>query len=278
MDQWIVAMLNAISTSTADTGNLLKLPSDYNATMYNAMTTFQNVAVKPITALVLSVMLMLMLQQATTRADGDKMLSVRLVASVMIKACLVLAVLRISGALLQGIDQIGVSLAKSGSNIDVGTGSVKGQALGDAMKSSIDSANWGAQAAMLMIVLFPWLIANVVGILPTVMIFWRFIQLDLMTAFSSLPLAFLAHEDTKQIGIGYLKRYATITLQGVMLIAGIKLYQALISGWVTSTVHTSSDPMDFLMKNFGNLFVAPLILALVVIGSSSLSKAVIGEG
>jgi hypothetical protein len=110
------------------------------------------------------------------------------------------------------------------------------------------------------------------------MIFWRFIQLDLMTAFSSLPLAFLAHEDTKQIGIGYLKRYATITLQGVMLIAGIKLYQALISGWVTSTVHTSSDPMDFLMKNFGNLFVAPLILALVVIGSSSLSKAVIGEG
>jgi hypothetical protein len=245
--------------------------------MYNAMTTFQNVAVKPITALVLSVMLMLMLQQATTRADGDKMLSVRLVASVMIKACLILAVLRISGALLQGIDQIGVSLAKSGSNIAVSTGST-GEKLGTAMKPSIDSANWGAQAAMLMIVLFPWLISHVVGILPTVMIFWRFIQLDLMTAFSSLPLAFLAHEDTKQIGIGYLKKYATITLQGVMLIAGIKLYQALISGWVTSTVRVSSDPMDFLMKNFGNLFVAPIILALVVIGSNSLAKAVIGEG
>lgn len=277
MDQWIVAMLNSISTSTADTGNLLKLPSNYNATMYNAMTTFQNVAVKPITALVLSVMLMLMLQQATTRADGDKMLSVRLVASVMIKACLILAVLRISGALLQGIDQIGVSLAKSGSNIVVGTGST-GEKLGNAMKPSIESANWGAQAAMLMIVVFPWFMSHVVGILPTVMIFWRFIQLDLMTAFSSLPLAFLAHEDTKQIGIGYLKKYATITLQGVMLIAGIKLYQALISGWVTSTVKAGSEPLDFLMKNFGNLFVAPIILALVVIGSNSLAKAVIGEG
>jgi hypothetical protein len=277
MDQWIVAMLNSISTSTADTGNLLKLPSNYNATMYNAMSTFQNVAVKPITALVLSVMLMLMLQQATTRADGDKMLSVRLVASVMIKACLILAVLRISGALLQGIDQIGVSLAKSGSNIAVGTGST-GEKLGNAMKPSIESANWGAQAAMLMIVVFPWFMSHVVGILPTVMIFWRFIQLDLMTAFSSLPLAFLAHEDTKQIGIGYLKKYATITLQGVMLIAGIKLYQALISGWVTSTVKASSEALDFLMKNFGNLFVAPIILALVVIGSTSLAKAVIGEG
>jgi hypothetical protein len=32
------------------------------------------------------------------------------------------------------------------------------------------------------------------------------------------------------------------------------------------------------MKNFGNLFVAPIILALVVIGSTSLAKAVIGEG
>lgn len=278
MDQWIVAMLNAISNGGVDTDNLLKMPSDYNATMYNAMATFQNVAVKPITALVLSVMLMLMLQQATTRADGDKMLSVRLVATVMIKAVLVLSVLRISGALLQGIDNLGVSLAKSGSNIQLGAGAAATTKLGDAMKDSIDSANWGAQAAMLMIVFIPWFISKVVTVLPTVLIFWRFIQLDLMTAFSSLPLAFLAHEDTKQIGIGYLKRYATITLQGVMMIAGVKLYQALINGWVTSTVRAGSDPMDFLMKNFGNLFVAPIMLALVVIGSNGLAKAVVGEG
>ena len=278
MNDWIVAMLNALSSGDIDTTNLLKLPSQYNATMYNAMVTFQDVAVKPVTSLALSIMLVLMLQKAMMRADGNAEAQTEFIVMSLIKASLIVAVLTISGKVVQGIDALGVMLNKTGNSISVGTAAADNAHLGTAMKASIDSANWGAQAAMLMIVLIPWIVAKLVTVLPTVMIFWRFIQLDVLTAFSSLPLAFLAHEDTRQIGIGYLKRYATITLQGVVLIAGIKLYQALIVGWVTSNVKAGNDPLDFLMKNFGNLFVGPIILALIVVGSNSVAKAIVGEG
>jgi hypothetical protein len=278
MNDWIVAMLNVLSSGDIDTTSLIRLPSQYSATMYTAMTTFQNVAVKPITAVVLSIMLVLMLQNASTRADGNAQAQAEFIVMSLIKASLIVAVLTISGKVMQGIDELGVMLMKHGSSITVGASAGSDAHLGDTMKASIDSANWGAQAAMLMIVLIPWIVAKLVTVLPTVMIFWRFIQLDLLTAFSSLPLAFLAHEDTKQIGIGYLKRYATITLQGVVLIAGIKLYQALIVGWVTSNVKAGTDPLNFLMKNFGNLFVGPIILALIIVGSTSIAKAIVGEG
>lgn len=41
----------------------------------------------------------------------------------------------------------------------------------------------------------------------TVVLYVRFIELYALTAFQSLPFAFLVHEDTKPIGVGFFKSY-----------------------------------------------------------------------
>ena len=98
--------------------------------------------------------------------------------------------------------------------------------------------------------------------------------------FASLPLAFFGHEDTKQIGVGYLKRYATTALQGVMLIIAVKLYQALLGGWLGNNVHYdgTTDMWNFVISNFGSFLVAPAVLIFLLFGSNSLAKAIVGEG
>lgn len=51
----------------------------------------------------------------------------------------------------------------------------------------------------------------------TVVLYVRFIELYALTAFQSLPFAFLVHEDTKPIGVGFFKSHARTSANAVCL-------------------------------------------------------------
>lgn len=280
MDDWIVGMLNSLGSAGAgSTTDLLLSPSDYNHSLWNASLTIANTAVKPITAVVLSIMAVLMLANTSTHVEGDRELGVRAIAGSMFKIVLVIIVAQNAVLLLDGINAIATSVAGTANSLDVGTAVTAGAQLGDQLRAKISDAGMVQQLGMLVVLLIPFLAAKIVGVLATVLIFVRFLQLYMLTAFASLPLAFFGHDDTKPIAIGYLKRYATTALQGVMLIIALKLYQALLGGWLGSHVnYDNSDMWSFIIAHFGEFFIGPLVLAFLLIGASSLAKAVIGEG
>lgn len=280
MDDWIVGMLNALGSSGAgSTSDLLLSPADYNHSLWQASLTIADTAVKPISAVVLSIMLVLMLANSSTRVDGDRELGVRIIAATMFKAVLVILAAQNAVLFLDAINAIATSIASSANSIDVGTATQAGTQLGDQLRDKVSDAGLAQQLGILVILLIPFLVAKIVGVLATVLIFVRFLQLYMLTAFASLPLAFLGHDDTRSIGVGYLKRYATTALQGVMLIIAVKLYQALLGGWFgTNIKYDSTDMWSFILAHFGQFFIGPAVLAFLLVGASSLAKAVVGEG
>ena len=280
MEDAIVAMLNALSGAAGgNTNDLLLGPQQYNHALYNAAITIHNTAVKPITAIVLSIMFVIMLASSSTRVEGDRELGVRIIAATMFKCALVLVVAQNAVLILNAINSIATTIAGTANSIDVGGGAGSGAQLGNQLRDSIADAGMVKQLGMLVILLIPWFTTTIAGVLCTVLIFVRFLQLYMLSAFASLPLAFFGHEDTKNIGIGYLKRYATTALQGVMLIIAIKLYQALLAGWLGDAVHyDGGDMWNFIISNSGAFFVAPLVLIFLLFGSNSLAKAIVGEG
>lgn len=235
-------------------------------------------AVKPITALVLAIMFTLMLANTSTGAQGDRELGVRIIAATMFKCALILVAAQNATLILQALNSLGSTLAGSASSINV-AGSGGTANLGDQLRDSIASAGMVKQLGMMVILLIPWLAVVLSGVLCTVLIFVRFMQLYMLSAFASLPLAFLGHEDTKGIAIGYLKKYATTILQGVMLIIAVKLYQALIAGWLGSNVsYGGGDMWKFVISNTGKFFVAPIALIFLLFGANGMAKAVVREG
>ena len=281
MEDAIVAMLNAlVGAASGVTGDLVLNPGQYNSVLYQAATNIHNTAVKPITAVVLSIMFVLMLSANSTRIDGDRELGVRIVTATMLKCALVLLVTQQAILILKAIDSIATSIATNASNASVGGVATPSAPLGDALRSDIADAGMVKQLGMLVILLIPFIVAKIGGMLATVLVFVRFLQLYMLTAFASLPLAFFGHEDTKQIGIGYLKRYATTALQGVMLIIAVKLYQALLGGWLSNNVSYdgSVDMWNFVISNFGSFLVAPGVLIFFLFGANSVAKAIVGEG
>lgn len=282
MEDAIVAMLNALSgAASGNTSDLLLSPAQYNDTVWQASLTIHNTAVKPITALVLSIMFVIMLSSDSARADGDRELGVRIIASTMFKCVIVLVAAQNAVLILNAINSMATTIGGAANTVNVGGSAGAGTKIGDLMRNDIVDAGLMKQLGMLVILLIPFIVAEIGGVLATVLVFVRFLQIYMMSAFASLPIAFFGHEDTKQIGIGYLKRYATAALQGVMIILAVKLYQALLGGWLGSNVHYvagTTDMWDFVISNFGAFLVAPAVLIFLLLGSNSLAKAIVGDG
>lgn len=279
MDELIINMLNALGAGpTSDFADLMKAPDSYNSTLYEASLALHNTAVKPITATVLSIMIVLMLTANSGRIQEDGQLGVRIIAATMIKAVMVIIVAQQAINILSAIDTVAVDLANSATTVDTGDAAAQTVDLGTQLQDDIKDAGTVDKLGVLVVLFIPFMVAKVVGVLAIILIFVRFIQLYIMTSFASLPLAFLAHDETKSIGIGYLKRYAGVALTGVVIIVTLRFYQAILSSWVTQfSVGEDESVVGFATANFGSFFVAPLVLAFLLFGASQLAKALVGE-
>lgn len=278
MDDLLIAMLNALSQGP--TGNLDALtqsPEQYNSALYQAATAVHNTAVKPVTAVILSIVLTLMLAQASTRIEGDRELGVRIISGIMLKAALVVVFASNALTILSGIDEVATTLASGAMDTDVG-GDTEQQNLGDAMEDEVTGASTTDQLGVLVIIMLPYFAAELAGVLAIVLIFVRFLQMYLLTVFGSLPIAFLAYEETKQMGIGYLKKYGSVALSGVIMILAVKFYQALMGTWATDNIDPGDSGLfEFMAGNFGMFFVAPMVLIFVLFQSTALAKALTGD-
>ena len=148
-----------------------------------------------------------MLASNSTKVEGDRELGVRIIAATMFKCVMVLVVAQNAEVILDAINSVATSIANTADGVDVGGTVGVGAQIGDAMRGDIAEAGMVKQLGMLVILLIPFMVAKIASMLATVLVFARFLQLYLLSAFASLPLAFFGHDDTKQIGIGYLKRY-----------------------------------------------------------------------
>lgn len=281
MEDLIALLLNALGDGgQGQVGGLLDDPAKYNPDLYNAAVVIHDSAVKPITAVVLAIMAVVMLADVSTRLEGDRELGVKLIAGTMFKIVLVIVAVENAMVILKAIDQIVTSLANSVNGAPIKAPSGGGVKLGDTLKPKIKEAGLVKQMGLLVVLLIPWLLAEIVSVIGIVLVFVRFLQLYMMTAFASLPVAFLAHPDTKSMGIGYLKRYATVGLQGVMILLAYKLYQALLGTYLSGNAayDGKQDVFVYITTHFGIFLVCPLVLGFLLIGASSIAKAIVGEG
>lgn len=280
MVDFLVAWLNTLSSgTTADLTNLLSTPEGYNSTLFNATLLIHNTVVKPVTSIVLAIMASMMLASNSTRVDGDQQLGTRIIAATMFKIAMVFIVCQNAVVILNAIAGVAAWMATTAYGIDV-TGAGGGNVhLGDQMRPAIDEAGTMNQLVMIIVLILPWIITALGTVVVIVLIFIRFLQMYLLGAFASLPVAFLSHDDTKQIGIGYLKRYAVVAISGVVIVLTIKLYQALLSGWLSGQVsYDGGDVLTFISDNFGQFLVAPVVLIFLMFGANGIAKAIIGEG
>lgn len=102
MEDFIVAMLNMIGGGGAGsiTGMLSQGPETWNPALYQLAVNVHDVAVKPLTSVVLAVVFTLELARNSTRIESDRELGVKIVAGTLFKVALVFLAVQNAGLFL----------------------------------------------------------------------------------------------------------------------------------------------------------------------------------
>ena len=224
------------------------LGADFNAmlttsgsiSMYDIAHGVWQVAILPIGCGVLSLVFTIKLIQISQRVDGNaSMPGVKEVVFLLVFFAVFLFLIQHSFELMQSIyEVIGIAIDRviglfgQGDALDV-----------SAVSIVTTDGDIPALLAMLIVSLISWVVVLAAYIIALVVCWARALQLYIMAAFSPIPLAFMALDDTRQIGVGYLKNFTAVCIAGLIIVILLIAFPLILGGIVGVNPGTAT-PID----------------------------------
>ena len=125
-----------------------------------------------------------------------------------------------------------------------------------------------ALLAMLVVALVSWLVVIVAYVVALVVSWARAIQIYVMAAFSPIPLALMSLDDTRQMGVGYLKNFAAVCLAGIIILVLLVSFPVVLGG-----LNAASAGVPVIDSVVGGLSYALQYLAMCILLILSLVKS-----
>lgn len=224
------------------------------------------VAILPIGCGVLSLVFTVKLIQTSQRMDGTQSLpGVKDVVFMLVFFAVFLFLIQNSFEIMKAIyEVVGLAIDRviglfgTGGTIDLAGASIVTQ-----------DDDIPALVAMLVISLISWLVVLIAYIVALVVCWARALQLYIMAAFAPIPLSLMALDDTRQIGIGYLKNFTAVCLAGLIILILLISFPIILGGLVSANPGTGT-PIDGIA---GGLTYALQYLAMCILLILSLVKS-----
>jgi hypothetical protein len=261
-----VDMLKSIGTDGVLSANFTQmLGSAGSVTMYDIVHGVWEVAILPIGCGVLSFVFTVQLIKVSQRMDGNAaMPGVKEVIFLLVFFAVFLFLVQNSFAIMQAIYEVTklaidrvAGLFGAGSQIDLATVSI----------TTTDN-DVAALLAMLVVALVSWLVVIVAYVVALVVTWARAIQIYIMAAFSPIPLSLMALDETRQMGVGYLKNFAAVCLAGIIILVLLVSFPIVLGG-----LNAASAGVPVVDSIIGGLSYALQYLAMCILLILSLVKS-----
>ena len=216
------------------------LTSAGDVSMYDIAHGVWQVAIVPIGCGVLGLVLTLKLIEISQRMDGNQSFpGVKEVVFLLVFFAVFLFLIQHSFDLMAAIYEV-VGLAIDRVEGLFGTRGALDMATVSVVTTDDDLS---ALLALLVVAVISWLVVLIAYIVALVVCWARAIQLYIMAAFSPIPLAFLGFDQTRQIGIGYLKSFGAVCLAGLIILILLISFPVVLGGIVAVNPGTGT-PID----------------------------------
>lgn len=241
------------------------LTTSGSVSMYDIAHGVWRVAILPIGCGVLSLVFTVKLIQISQRVDGNaSMPGVKEVVFLLVFFAVFLFLIQNSFDLMQAVYQV-VQLAIDRVTGLFGTGSELDL---EAVSITTTDDDVAALVAMLVVALVSWLVVIVAYVVALVVSWARAIQIYVMAAFSPIPLALVSLDETRQMGVGYLKNFAAVCLAGIIILVLLVSFPIVLGGLNAASV--GAPVVDSIV---GGLSYALQYLAMCVLLILSLVKS-----
>lgn len=246
-----------------------------NTTMYSLVHGVWQVAILPIGCGVLGFVFTIKLVQISQKMDGNASLpGVKEVVFLLVFFAVFLFLIQNSFDLMASIYSVTklaiervINMFGTGGAIDLNAVSI--------VTTDDDVA---ALVAMLIVALISWVVVLVAYIVALVVSWARAIQLYLMAAFSPIPLALIGTEDTRQIGIGYVKNFVAVCLAGIIILVLLISFPIILGGLNAANPGTGT-PIDGIANGltYALQYLAMCILLILsLVKSGSWARDIVG--
>lgn len=234
----VLGSIGANGILSADFAHMLTSSSDL--TMHDVARGVWQVAILPIGCGVLGLVFTLKLIEISQRMDGSQSLpGVKEVVFLLVFFAVFLFLIQHSFDLMAAIYEV-VGLAIDRVEGLFGTGGALDMTAVSIVTGDDDLS---ALLALLVVAVISWLVVLVAYIVALVVCWARAIQLYIMAAFSPIPLAFLGFDQTRQIGLGYLKSFGAVCIAGLIILILLVSFPVILGGIVAVNPGTGT-PID----------------------------------
>ena len=93
-----------------------------------------------------------------------------------------------------------------------------------------------ALIGMIVIALISWLVVLVAYIVALVVCWARAIQLYIMAAFAPIPLSLMALDETRPMGVNYIKNFVSVCLAGIIILVLLVSFPIVLGGLNAASV------------------------------------------
>ena len=280
------SLLNQISQGMDPTISslLTQTPAGKYPDAYRTVTNIATTAVKPVAMTVLAVVFRLEILHASQSIDQDGTQGVRTITKSLFKIIIVyMAAMNASWLcelITYLIQQIGTGVSRLITLPNTASADDKATKLGDALENSgaLGQANLGQQLVAIIMLLIPFLIARLAGLAVQVLIVARFVELLILTAFGSLPIAFLSYDGTKSWGEAYIREYASCAFSNITLLIGLAVYQPVANSLFAGNKNLGSLSLnEVVFTHWMDLVTVSVLMVALVLISQKASKALFGQ-
>ncbi|MBR0404597.1 MAG: conjugal transfer protein TrbL [Eggerthellaceae bacterium] len=250
------------------------LGSAGSVTMYDIVHGVWQVAILPIGCGILGFVFTVQLIKISQRMDGNaSMPGVKEVVFLLVFFAVFLFLIQNSFELMRAVYEVTrlaisrvAGLFGTGGSVDLSTVSI-----------TTTDDDVAALLAMLVVALVSWLVVIVAYVVALVVSWARAIQIYVMAAFSPIPLALMSLDETRQMGVGYLKNFAAVCLAGVIILVLLVSFPVVLGG-----LNAASAGVPVVDSVVGGLSYALqylamcILLILALVKSGSWSRDIMG--
>lgn len=241
------------------------LGSSGQTTMYTLARSVWQVAILPIGCGVLSFVFTIKLIQISQKMDGNASLpGVKEVVFLLVFFAVFLFLIQNSFDIMASIYAV-TKLAIERIIEMFGTGGAMDLSAVSIVTEDDDVA---ALLAMLIVALISWIVVLVAYVVALVVSWARAIQLYVMAAFSPIPLSLMGTDETRQIGVGYIKNFVAVCLAGIIILVLLIAFPIVLGG-----LNAASVGVPVIDSIVGGLSYALQYLAMCILLVLSLVKS-----
>lgn len=257
MDDYIVNRIEDILNIIKSAGgkHLLLSPETFNNTIYNGVIDIMENAVMPVAYVLLGLLFVFELYNITIRTEGMQgTMSAEIPFRVMIKLVLCKWAIDSTKVIMNAIYNISDQLNANIGNRIQGTSSLTPADI-NTIRTTIEKMDFGVKLMTSVEVTLIYLVVQLVMIIISVIVVGRMIEIYIMMAVAPVPLATLPNAEISSVAKNFLKAFAAVCLQGVLIYIVIAMFPLLIGNDVVGKINDPADFSKYLMTATGYSFV-----------------------